>query len=116
MGGKEIQQIIQNLIPQMTPNDRLIISPHRNILDLRKYLHESELGETDEICLKEDGQFYQIISLVKSVEFPKVSLYGDKIWKTEVGREYREHQLRTFGHHQDGASKAYFSYLGQLSC
>ena len=38
MGGKEIGEIIQNLIPQLTPADRLVISPHRNILELRQYL------------------------------------------------------------------------------
>jgi tRNA A22 N-methylase len=115
MGGKEIQEIIQNILPQLSMADRLVISPHRNILELRKYLHSTELGLVDEICLKEDGQFYQILCLIKAPEFAKVPLYGAKIWDSEVGREYREHQIGTFSYHQDGQSQAYVSYLKALS-
>ena len=115
MGGKEIQEIIKNILPQLTPSDRLVISPHRNILELRKYLNSTELGLVDEICLKEDGQFYQILCLIKEPEFAKVSLYGAKIWDSEIGQDYRDHQIRTFSYHQDERSQAFVSYLKALS-
>lgn len=115
MGGKEIQEIILNLLPQLTSFDRLVISPHRNVLELRAYLKTSELGLMDEICLKEDGQFYQILCLNRSSDYAKVPLYGAKIWEGEIGEEYREHQIQTFSYHQDGLSKAFVSYLRQLS-
>ena len=81
MGGKEIQEIIQNLLPQLNANDRLVISPHRNILELRKYLHTTEMGLVEEVVLEEDGQFYQILCLIKSPNLLKVSPYGNNIWK-----------------------------------
>ena len=115
MGGREIQEIIKNLLPQLTPFDRLVISPHRNILELRQFLQVSALRLVDEVAIQEDGQFYQILCLETSVQFPAVSLYGEKIWQGPVGEQYRQHQIRSIGLHQDQASKAYVSYLKLLS-
>jgi tRNA (adenine22-N1)-methyltransferase len=115
IGGKEIGEIIQNLIPQLTPADRLVISPHRNILELRQYLNSTELGLVNEVVIKEEGQFYQILCLVKSSEYPSVPLYGTKLWQGAMGVEYRGHQIRTFGIHQDDLSKAYIAYLTQIT-
>lgn len=115
MGGKEIQEIVQNLIAQLSPFDRLIISPHRNILELRKYLQATELGLLDEIVIEEDGQFYQILCLVKGSNPHQVPLYGSKIWLGSIGEKYRQHQLQAFSCHQDELSKAYVTYLGQLN-
>ncbi len=115
MGGKEIGGIIQNLIPQLTPADRLVISPHRNILELRQYLNSTELGLVNEVVIKEEGQFYQILCLVKCSEYPRVPLYGTKLWQGAMGVEYRGHQIRTFGIHQDELSMAYIAYLTQIT-
>ncbi len=115
MGGKEIQEIIHNLLPQLNAKDRLVISPHRNILELRRYLHTSEMRLFDEVTLEEDSQFYQILCLVKSPELPKVPLYGSKIWLGPSGERYRQHQLQIFGHHQDALSRAYVAHIAQLS-
>lgn len=114
MGGKEIEQIVQNLIPQMRRDDLLVLSPHRNILELRRSLHHSELGLMKEISLKEDGQFYQIICLSKSEDLPKTPLYGENVWRGEVGEEYREHLKQTFKHHQDPLSKAFVEFLNSF--
>lgn len=116
MGGKEMGEIIVNLLPQLSSADRLVISPHRNILELRKYLHSTELGIVDEVCLKEDGQYYQILCLVKDSSLRKVSFYGESLWQSEVGEEYRQHQIRTFSQHQDSLSQAFVTHLKQLSC
>jgi tRNA A22 N-methylase len=115
MGGKEIGEIITNLLPQLSPEDRLVISPHRNILELRKQLHLTDLKLVDEIVLKEDGQFYQIICLSKSAKGPQVSLYGTKIWEGGIGEDYRQHQIGTFSNHQDKASRDFVAHLKQLS-
>ncbi len=115
MGGKEIGEIITHLLPQLSPEDRLVISPHRNILELRKQLHLTDLRLVDEIVLKEEGQFYQIICLSKSSIGPKVSLYGTKIWEGVSGEEYRQHQIGTLSIHQDKASRDFVAHLKQLS-
>ena len=115
MGGKEIQEIMKCLLPQLTPADRVVISPHRNILELRKYLNSSEFKLIDEVTIFEDGQYYQVLCLETSLGLPQVSLYGDKVWQGLVGEEYRKHQIRAFSLHQDDASIAFVAHLGQLS-
>jgi tRNA A22 N-methylase len=115
MGGKEITDILTCLNDQFTGEDRIVISPHKNILELRDYLHTSDLALSEEKLIKEDGQFYQVMCLVKSSSLPRVSLYGDNIWKGEVGSQYRLHILKTFSSHQDNQSKALVRYLESLS-
>ena len=115
MGGKEMGFIIQNLAPQITFQDRLVLSPHRNILDLRKQLHESELGLLKELTIKEDGQFYQILCLCKSLDLPRISLYGEGVWTGETGKEYRHHILKSYSGHNDTNSKGLVSYLRNIS-
>ena len=111
MGGREIGEIIQHLLPQLSTNDRVVISPHRNILELRKYLNSTDLRLIDEVLIKEDGQFYQILCLSMVPECLKVPLFGEKIWQGQLGREYRDYQIRFFSFHQDEQSQTYLSYL-----
>lgn len=115
MGGKEICEIINHLLPQLSPEDRLVISPHRNILELRKQLNLTDLKLVDEIVLKEEGQFYQIMCLTRSSLGPRVSLYGTKIWEGVSGEEYRQHQIAALSIHQDKASRDFVDHLKQLS-
>ena len=114
MGGKEIQEIISHLRAQLTPADRLIISPHRNILDLRTYLQASEYRLVDEVSVKEEGQYYQILCLTLDQNFGQVHPYGEKIWRTKVGSEYRQSQMKHFSFHRDQQSVAYTRFLGTL--
>ena len=115
MGGKEIELIARHLIPQMHEGDSLVVSPHRNFLALRSFLGSTELGLFDELVIKEDELFYQVICLIKSSHLPKITRFGDKIWKGIDGEEYRQHILRTFSIHQDQASRELVSHLEQLS-
>jgi tRNA A22 N-methylase len=116
MGGKEIGEILIHLASYITINDRIVISPHRNILELRDYLFHSEYRLFDEVCLNENGQFYQILCLQKSGDLPQVSLYGDKLWADQSGKEYLKHLVNALKSHQDEGSKAYLEHLLQLSC
>lgn len=115
MGGKEIIEILTHLAIYTKPNDRVVISPHRKILELRKYLFHSPYRLYDELCLHENAQFYQIICLQKSSHLPQVSLYGDKLWLDKTGKEYLKHQVSALKSHQDAASKEYLRYLAQLN-
>ena len=115
MGGREIQEIIQHLRPQLTHADRLVISPHRNILDLRLYLHNSELRLIDEVSVKEENQFYQILCLSLDQNYGLVHPYGEKIWQSKVGSEYRQNQMKHFSFHQDQQSVAYTRFLDALN-
>lgn len=114
MGGKEIQEILHSLIPQLSTQDRVVISPHRKILELRSYLNSSALKLEREFSLEENEQFYQAMILTKKAHFSEVSLYGEEIWTGEVGRKYRIQQLTAMKSHQDEASQAYWRYLNSL--
>jgi len=115
MGGKEIGKILQHLIPQLTANDRLVISPHRNILELREFLASSPLRLVDETVINEDGQFYQILCLCLNDGLSKISQFGHKIWMGPLGEEYRAHQLKRYEHHQDPLSRKFLAFLTDFS-
>lgn len=112
MGGKEIGEIIIHLLPNLDVTSRIVISPHRKILELRALLGELPLTLIQEELIFEDGQYYQILCLMKG-EGPKVHPYGTDIWKNEVGEMYRNHQIKHFGVHEDLASKCYVEYLAE---
>jgi tRNA (adenine22-N1)-methyltransferase len=116
MGGKEIRDIVLQLIPQMKQEDTLVLSPHRGIHELRSFLFRSELGLFEELVVSEDSQFYQILCLKKSHLLPKTHPFGDLIWRGPIGEDYRQHVLKSLKDHQDVISQEYFSYLMNLSC
>ena len=112
MGGKEIAEIIEHLLPQLDNSSKIVISPHRKILELRSTLNKLNLVLDDELVLIEGGQYYQILSLVPGIG-PKVPLYGEKLWDSEEGKLYCAHQLKHFATHQDPVSKGYWNFLKQ---
>lgn len=114
MGGNQIQEILQNLIPQMSKRDRLVVSPHRKILDLRSFLYQSELRLHSEEALLEGKHYYQILCLAKDPTLPLITEFGVDIWRGEVGEEYRKQQIRQFSLHRDPHSRAYVTYLEAL--
>lgn len=113
MGGEEIGQIVTALLPQLDQTSRIVISPHRKGLELRKLLASLELSIAHEEVVTEDGQFYPILVLHPG-SGPKVHPYGQKIWEGETGEAYRQQQLLHFQVHRDEASCAYVSYLRAL--
>jgi tRNA (adenine22-N1)-methyltransferase len=115
MGGKEIGEIVTHLLPQVGEDSQFVISPHRKILEVRDLLSKLPLTLIDEKVVFEEGQFYQILSLVPGGEGPKVSPYGEKeFWSDDDGSAYKEHQIKAYSQHRDEASKAYVTYLQSL--
>ena len=110
MGGKEIGEIIQHLLPLVNESSQFVISPHRKILELRNLLLNLPITLKDEMVIEEDGQFYQILRLVTG-EGNKVSLYGERLWEGDTGQKYLERQLSHFSVHKDEASRAYVTFL-----
>lgn len=111
MGGKEIGDIILHLLPQLDSTSRIVISPHRKILELRSMLNALPVSLHKEEVIHEDGQFYQILDLIPHREGQKVSLYGDDIWKSDDGDQYLVQQLQTFNTHRDESSLEYIRFL-----
>lgn len=111
MGGKEIAEILKNLEPQMSFQDQVVISPHRSVLLLRDYLFQSGFRLVGEEAFFEDAQYYPILVLSKNESLPRVTLYGENMWRGEIGTAYKMHQIKFFETHQDPSSQAYLAYL-----
>ena len=110
MGGKEIRDILIALRPQMSPPDRVVVSPHRGILELREYLASSDFGLIQEYTLMDEDQFYQVLCL--DFESPdRVHHFGLGVFQGEVGHTYRRKLIETFEIHQDPQSRAFLNYL-----
>lgn len=114
MGGKEIHEILHSLIGQMKPDTRLVISPHRNILEVRAFLNQSIYRNENEFLVMEGGRYYQVMTLNLDQSFPRVSLYGESIWRGPLGSGYLEQQLLHFQEHRDGPGRSYCQYLETL--
>lgn len=115
MGGKEIGEILTQQCSDIRDNTRVVISPHRNVLELRQRLKELGLRLETESLISENGLYYPVMVLSKNPSLPEVSPYGDEIWKSPLAKEWRDHQLRHFELHQDQLSKDYCSYLKSLN-
>ena len=114
MGGEEIREILKNLETQLTPADRIVISPHRKILQLREYLRDSAFRLLQEEVLFENEQYYQILCLSSKGEGEVVSSYGTFLFLGAHGPSYKAHQIHHFKQHKDLESMAYFAYLTSL--
>lgn len=111
MGGTEVGDIIRHLLKSLDESSRIVISPHRKILELRSLLHKLPLELIKEEVIEEGAQFYQILVLRKNETGPKVPLYGDDLWKSPIGMRYLEHQLKYFSAHRDELSRDYMTFL-----
>ena len=114
MGGKTIKDILEHLKTQPHVS-RVVISPHKNILDLRRYLEESAYRLEDEVVVFEEGRFYQVLALTLDQSQPRVSRYGLKLWQGSVGEAYRQQQIDTFMSHRDSFSLDYLAHLRGLT-
>jgi tRNA (adenine22-N1)-methyltransferase len=116
MGGKEIGQIIQTQIEYLDSNSKIVISPHKNILELRRLLNQMPLSLINEDIVFENNQFYQVIALKpdRSFSSPRVSLFGGDLWTREHSEDYRNHLLKYFSHHRGALSQDYVNYLKSL--
>ncbi len=114
MGGKEIGSILTHLLPQLTSEDDVVISPHRDILQLRETLSETNFYLKNETVVFDEGRYYQVISLNLSGD-EKIHPYGKYLWNSQSGEGYRQHQILHFHAHKDTQSRAYVSYLKSLT-
>jgi len=114
MGGKEIISILQSLEKQSHLLFNCLISPHKNILELREYLAASTYKLRREFLIMDAGRFYQVLDLNFS-NANSVSPYGDEIWKGDLGSSYRDYLLNVYESHQQPKDQAYFRFLKSLT-
>ncbi|MFY7993814.1 MAG: tRNA (adenine(22)-N(1))-methyltransferase TrmK [Bacteriovoracaceae bacterium] len=117
MGGKTIIDILKNWSEENLLNcSQIVLSPHRNLLELRAYLHHENFILVGERVLSENNQFYEVFSVTKSKNIgPRVSLYGEELWERPESANYLKHQLGYLEYHRDCQSLAYLNYLKRLA-
>lgn len=116
MGGKEIGEIVLSLLPLIDYTSKIIISPHKNILELRVLLNQLPVSLIDEDLVFENNQYYQLIVLRPelSISSSRVSFFGSLLWTKEHGENYRDHLLKYFINHRGALSQDYVNYLKSL--
>lgn len=110
-GGQGMLQGLRHL--KNVSHSRIVLSPHRDQLKVRSYLHSENWGLEHEEILSEDGQFYQILVLAKEVK-KRVSLYGEEQWGSPDGKGYLNHLLDKLPQHQNPQDQGYLNYLRTL--
>lgn len=116
MGGKEVGEIIENLLPQIDENSKFVISPHRKILELRSLLGSLPIELLKEDLIYENDQYYQLLSLRPRVNGMRVSSFGDvSFWHSGPAKAYRIQQMKSFSHHKDKLSMEYVEFLKNLN-
>jgi tRNA (adenine22-N1)-methyltransferase len=116
MGGKEMGEIIDHLLPFLDETSNLVISPHRKILELRSHLRTLPLHLQKEDVIFEDGQYYQILKMTPHQNKQPIPPFGGpEMWQSLAGRNYRDLQIKSFSHHRDQLSQDYVSYLKHLN-
>lgn len=113
IGGKTAWDILRHLRPQAGPEARFVVSVNRDILQLRQHLKREGWGLINEVLVRDQSYYYQQLLLASSG--PAVSPYGEKFWQTELGKEYREHQLGALRPHRDQLSQGFVSFLEGLA-
>lgn len=111
MGGREIKDILLSLDSQLAEQDRIFVSPHRHVLELRAFLRDSKFRLIEEGVIFEAGHFYPYLYLSKDALHEQITPYGDAIWRTQEGIEYLKHLLEHLACHKDQASQDYLAYL-----
>jgi tRNA A22 N-methylase len=110
-GGQGMLQGLRHL--KNVSHSRIVLSPHRDHLKVRSYLHSENWGLEHEEILSEDGQFYQILVLAKDAR-KRVSLYGEEQWESSAGKGYLSHLLDKLPLHQNQQDQDYLNYLQNL--
>ena len=115
MGGKETKEILSYIEKDLNLSDLVLISPHKNILELRAYLNSSSFRLYKEAVIFENQYFYQVLAIGLLPSMSKVSPFGSEIWLSPLGQSYRLSLLKTFKAHHDPLSREFVAYLEGLS-
>ena len=87
---------------------QLVLSPQRDVADVRKYLHSRGYSIYDEVMIEDGGKVYNIIDARQSNIAQSYSdagyAFGEALInrKCPILREYIEKELRTTSHHLTG--------------
>jgi tRNA A22 N-methylase len=112
-GGLPIIETIEAIRKQLKAPARFVLSPHKNTLAVREYLHRGEWHLLCEEIVEEAGQFYEIIQLESRAGTP-VSLFGTEQWSGPAGELRREDLLKKLPLHRNPQDQAFYQHLLSL--
>jgi tRNA A22 N-methylase len=115
LGGEQIKETLMALAPQLDANNRFVLSAHRDVLVMRKWLHDSGWTLVGEEVLSEDEREYEILVVETRRGERRVSLYGEEQWKSPAGAILAQKLLDKLSIHQNPADRRFREYLVTLS-
>ncbi len=112
-GGVPIIETVEAIRKQLKSPARFVLSPHKNTLAVREYLHRGEWHLLSEEIVEEAGQFYEILQL-ESRPGSAVSLFGTEQWDSPAGERRREDLLKKLPLHRNPQDRAFYQHLLSL--
>lgn len=112
-GGEAIIETLKHLTSQDVSASRFILSPHRQILAVRRFLNEGPWNLLHEEIIEENDQFYEAI-VVEYRPGRAVSLFGEEQWSSPVGMLRRAQLLNLLPVHRNPQDQAFYQYLLSL--
>lgn len=97
IGGDLGIEILKKILPIMKETDSCIIGVHKNTLKLRDFLINKDLKLREEVLVKENGKFYELI-LIDKTSTRSISNVGSEIWSsfTDIHEEFLLQQIAYF--------------------
>lgn len=113
VGGDLIADFVQSIHDQFPQLDiDFILCPVHHQFKLRQVLNQRNFGLKDEILVKENHRFYEVIFVSSQPNFnAKVSLVGEKLWRADspeqafVIKDYLDKTLNHYKRIQQGNKK-----------
>ena len=112
-GGLPMIESIEAIRNQLPSPARFVLSPHKNTLAVREYLHRGAWHLLSEEIIEEAGQFYEVLQL-ESREGRAVSLFGAEQWSSPAGKRRREDLLKKLPFHRNPQDQAFYGHLLSL--
>lgn len=101
MGGESIMHILRNYLSFALTFKQLILSPQRDVADVRRFLHTHGFKIANEVMLAENGKFYNILDCspgVQSAYTEHSYIFGHHLIsrKCPVLKQYIENEIEKF--------------------
>jgi tRNA (adenine22-N1)-methyltransferase len=100
MGGEEIIKIMRESV---TKDCIFILSAHKNVNKLRKFLADSGYKLIDETVIFDKNHYYETLIVSKNATEP-IHPWGSKLWESHDSQDYLKHLI--------SREKPYIAYTG----
>ncbi len=97
IGGVLSIEILKQILLHLKEQDTIILSVHKNILEVRNFLKETPLKLHSEVIIKDNKQFYEIM-LLSLRQGNAISHIGGPMWlkNDEVCNEYLKEKIKYY--------------------